>query len=105
MNNLNEPYLGVAAHTGSDIDIPQEIWSLKKSIKLTAEWVEAHQDTKYPTKSLSKSAKLNCIADKDAGAYMASTHEHSSTPPVFPTTAATFTVQGIVITSKLKEVL
>eukprot|EP00957_Ditylum_brightwellii_P110082 8396154-Ditylum_brightwellii.AAC.1 len=48
MNNLNEPYPGVAAHTGSDIDILQEIWSLKTSIKLKAEWVEDHQDTKHP---------------------------------------------------------
>eukprot|EP00957_Ditylum_brightwellii_P208768 15358846-Ditylum_brightwellii.AAC.1 len=39
-NNLDEPYTGVAAHTGLDIYILQEIWSLKKSIKLKAEWVE-----------------------------------------------------------------
>eukprot|EP00957_Ditylum_brightwellii_P201014 15323490-Ditylum_brightwellii.AAC.1 len=82
MNNLEVPYPGVAAHTGSEIDILQEMWSQKQSgTKLKMKWGEAQQDTKHQTRKISEPAKLNCIADKDAGAYMASTNVYSATPP------------------------
>eukprot|EP00957_Ditylum_brightwellii_P128268 9782886-Ditylum_brightwellii.AAC.1 len=69
------------------------------------EWVEAHQDTKHLTRNLSEPAKLNCITDKDNGAYMASTHVPLATPPVLLSTVAILTVKGVVVTNKLQETL
>eukprot|EP00957_Ditylum_brightwellii_P134077 10221956-Ditylum_brightwellii.AAC.2 len=106
MNNQEAPYPGVTAHTCSNIDILQEIWLQKQSgIKRKMEWVEAHQDTKHLTRTLSKPAKLNCIADKDTGAYMAFAYVPLATPPVLLSTVATLTVKGVVIRNKLKETL
>eukprot|EP00957_Ditylum_brightwellii_P096224 7329805-Ditylum_brightwellii.AAC.1 len=106
INNLEAQYPGVATHTSSDIDILKEIWLQKQSgIRLKMEWVEAHQDTKHPTRKLLELIKLNCIADKDTGAYMASTHVPLATSPIFPSTVATLTVKGVVVTNKLQETL
>eukprot|EP00957_Ditylum_brightwellii_P000185 15215-Ditylum_brightwellii.AAC.1 len=66
MNNIETAYLGVAAHTASDIDILQAIWSYQKSTTVKAQWVEAHQDTKYPDRELTHDAILNCKADANA---------------------------------------
>eukprot|EP00957_Ditylum_brightwellii_P203971 15337007-Ditylum_brightwellii.AAC.1 len=70
MNNQDGTYLGIAAHTCSDIDILQEIWSLKvEGLQVNAGWVEAHQDTKYPQSELLAEASLNCTVDADAAKY------------------------------------
>eukprot|EP00957_Ditylum_brightwellii_P001719 133050-Ditylum_brightwellii.AAC.1 len=66
MNNIKTAYPGVAAHTASNIDILQAIWLYQKKTKVNAEWVEAHQDTKYPERELTQDAILNCKADADA---------------------------------------
>eukprot|EP00957_Ditylum_brightwellii_P188971 14385533-Ditylum_brightwellii.AAC.1 len=36
------------------------------------EWVEAHQDMKYPEQPFSAPATLNCTVDADASNYMVS---------------------------------
>eukprot|EP00957_Ditylum_brightwellii_P103025 7852044-Ditylum_brightwellii.AAC.1 len=69
-----------------------------------AQWVEAHQDTKYPDRDLSPEAILNCKVDTDASSYMSTTLEPSSIPPIFPLAAVTHTVAGVVVTNKMKEV-
>eukprot|EP00957_Ditylum_brightwellii_P201114 15324117-Ditylum_brightwellii.AAC.1 len=71
---------------------------------IKAQWVEAHQDTKYSNRDLSPEAILNCKVDTDAYAYMSTTLEPSSTPPIFLSTAVTLTVAGVVVTNKTKEV-
>eukprot|EP00957_Ditylum_brightwellii_P143911 10966099-Ditylum_brightwellii.AAC.1 len=104
MNNIETAYPGVAAHTASDIDILQAIWSYQMATNVKAQWVEAHQDTKYPDRELTHDAILNCKTDTDASKYMATTQRPCVPPPTFPTTAATLTVDGVVVTNKLKEI-
>eukprot|EP00957_Ditylum_brightwellii_P034863 2641581-Ditylum_brightwellii.AAC.1 len=104
MNNIETAYPGVAAHTASDIDIIQAIWSYQKATKVKAEWVEAHQDTKYRERELSQDAILNCKADAYASMYMSITQRPCAIPPIFPTTAATLTIDGVVVTNKMKEI-
>eukprot|EP00957_Ditylum_brightwellii_P020597 1552702-Ditylum_brightwellii.AAC.1 len=56
-----------------------------------AQWVEAHQDTKYLDRDLSPEVILNCKVDTDAPLYMSTTLEPSSTPPNFQSVAVTLT--------------
>eukprot|EP00957_Ditylum_brightwellii_P174148 13258904-Ditylum_brightwellii.AAC.1 len=104
MNNRVDQLNGVAAHTASDIDLLQEIWSRKMPNNVKAQWVKAHQDPKYPDRDLSPEAVLNCKVDTDASVYMSTMLEPSSTPPILPTTAATLAVAGVVVTNKMREV-
>eukprot|EP00957_Ditylum_brightwellii_P125286 9549584-Ditylum_brightwellii.AAC.1 len=50
-------------------------------------------------------AQLNCIADADASKYMDTEYTNSTTPPLLFSAVATLTVNGVVVTSKMKEVL
>eukprot|EP00957_Ditylum_brightwellii_P094075 7162550-Ditylum_brightwellii.AAC.1 len=104
MNNIETAYPGVAAHMASDIDILQAIWLYQKATKVKAEWVEAHQDTKYPDRELTQDAILNCKVDANASIYMSTTQRPCVIPPTFPTTAATLMVDGVVVTNKMKEI-
>eukprot|EP00957_Ditylum_brightwellii_P206140 15347006-Ditylum_brightwellii.AAC.1 len=48
-NNQHQTYPGISSHTTSNIDLLLEIRALKSTqLKVKTEWVEAHQDTKYP---------------------------------------------------------
>eukprot|EP00957_Ditylum_brightwellii_P090365 6881565-Ditylum_brightwellii.AAC.1 len=81
-----------------------EIQALKsEQLEVTIEWVEAHQDTKYPGRPLSASEKLNCNADEDASKYMDSDFVSKNTPPILSTAAAILTVNRTVVTSKMQE--
>eukprot|EP00957_Ditylum_brightwellii_P198024 15087267-Ditylum_brightwellii.AAC.1 len=83
-NNQDGPFPGVASHTASDIDILQKIWELYREHQCAnAEWVEAHQDTKYPTQILPPDAQLNCKVDADASTYMDAGQFTATTLPVF----------------------
>eukprot|EP00957_Ditylum_brightwellii_P208023 15355529-Ditylum_brightwellii.AAC.1 len=104
-NNQVGPSLGVAAHTKSDIDLLQEIWSYQSSTCVQAVWVEAHQDTKYKNRDLSQEAVLNCKVDADASAFIDSNNDTRICSPVLSTTIAILRVNDIVVTSKMKEVL
>eukprot|EP00957_Ditylum_brightwellii_P095034 7237423-Ditylum_brightwellii.AAC.1 len=73
------------------------------SSNVKAQWVEAHQDMKYPDRELSPEVILNCKVDTAASSYMSTTLEPCSTPPIFPTTVATLTVAGVVVMNKMKE--
>eukprot|EP00957_Ditylum_brightwellii_P193949 14770470-Ditylum_brightwellii.AAC.1 len=84
-NNQEGAFPGVAAHTASDFDLLQEIWSYWSFTCIKAVWVEAHQDTKYPDRDLSPEAVLNCKVDADASAFMDSNNDTRSTPPVLST--------------------
>eukprot|EP00957_Ditylum_brightwellii_P206565 15349026-Ditylum_brightwellii.AAC.1 len=59
-NNQDSAFPGVAAHMAPDIDVLQEIWTLRSITKVQAVWVEAHQDTKYLGRELTPEAVLNC---------------------------------------------
>eukprot|EP00957_Ditylum_brightwellii_P076742 5833280-Ditylum_brightwellii.AAC.1 len=51
-------------------DLLQEIWRLKKEgLYVIVEWVDAHQDAKYPGWELDGPAKLNGIVDTNASTY------------------------------------
>eukprot|EP00957_Ditylum_brightwellii_P037335 2825805-Ditylum_brightwellii.AAC.1 len=105
-NNQDNVYPGILAHTASNVGILQEIWTLKtNNLLVTTEWVEAHQDTKYPDRSLSTLAKLNCIADQDASTYIELGHTPEYTPPVLPSAVVTLLVKGVVVTSNIQDIL
>eukprot|EP00957_Ditylum_brightwellii_P176767 13464733-Ditylum_brightwellii.AAC.1 len=69
------------------------------------EWVEAHQNTKYPDKPLSAPAILNCMADADTSRYMQSGTNVCTIPPICTTSAATLKVNGMIVTGKMQDVL
>eukprot|EP00957_Ditylum_brightwellii_P141970 10815785-Ditylum_brightwellii.AAC.1 len=70
INNRVDQHTRVAAHTASDIDLLQEIWSRKMPNNVKAQWVEAHQDMKYPDRDLSPEVILNCKVGTDAALYI-----------------------------------
>eukprot|EP00957_Ditylum_brightwellii_P020196 1523227-Ditylum_brightwellii.AAC.1 len=83
-----------------------EIRALKgEQLAVTTEWVKAHQDTKYPVRHLSAPAQINGMADTDASHYMNMGFNSNTTPPILPTLAATLTVNGMVVTSNMQEIL
>eukprot|EP00957_Ditylum_brightwellii_P002631 202265-Ditylum_brightwellii.AAC.1 len=88
MSNFASAFPGDTAHTGSAFDLLQEIWTLKSDIHLTAKWIEAHQDTRYPGKELSEPARLNSIFDAYASSYMATSVIPLSTSPSLPSSLA-----------------
>eukprot|EP00957_Ditylum_brightwellii_P184359 14042719-Ditylum_brightwellii.AAC.1 len=104
VNNQKKCFPGIAAHTALDIDLLQEIWALQdKHLKVKTEWVEAQQDTKSSDKPLSAPAMLNCMAD--ALGYMQSSTSVCAIPPFLSTSAATLKVNGMIVTSKMQDVL
>eukprot|EP00957_Ditylum_brightwellii_P048876 3708621-Ditylum_brightwellii.AAC.1 len=91
-NNQNHTYPGISSHTAPNIDLLLEIWKLKiAQINIQTEWVEAHQDTKYPESQLSGLAQLNNIADADASQYKDTEHTINNTPPILPSAAVILT--------------
>eukprot|EP00957_Ditylum_brightwellii_P092854 7068922-Ditylum_brightwellii.AAC.1 len=95
-NNQEGAFPGVVAHTASDFDLLQEIWSHWSYTCVKAVWVEAHQDTKYPDSELSPEAVLNCKVDANVATFMESNNNTSITPPVLTTSTVTLTVNGAV---------
>eukprot|EP00957_Ditylum_brightwellii_P033768 2558975-Ditylum_brightwellii.AAC.1 len=48
-NDQHQTFSGISYHTTSDINLLLEIRALQSTqLKVQTEWVEAHQDTKYP---------------------------------------------------------
>eukprot|EP00957_Ditylum_brightwellii_P010694 809987-Ditylum_brightwellii.AAC.1 len=105
-NNVEELAPGFAEHTCSDFDILNKIQQIKqKGLNVKAQWVEVHQDTKYPQQVLSDPAKLNCMVDADVSKNMATEHTLESTPPDFSSNKATLILQGVVATSNIQALL
>eukprot|EP00957_Ditylum_brightwellii_P132788 10125361-Ditylum_brightwellii.AAC.1 len=98
-NNQHGAFPGVASHRAADVNILQEIWSIQKNqIWIKAEWVKAHQGMKCPD-------QLNCTVDADASTYMQNEYTAVHTHPIFPTSVAMLTVDGVVVTSKMQDIL
>eukprot|EP00957_Ditylum_brightwellii_P026889 2032940-Ditylum_brightwellii.AAC.2 len=105
-NNHKKCFPGIAAHTALDIDLLLKIWALQgEHLKVKAERLEAHQDTKCLDKPLSVPAKLNCMTDTDTLGYMQSGTNKCTIPPILSTSAATLKVNGMIVTSKVQDVL
>eukprot|EP00957_Ditylum_brightwellii_P197184 15023146-Ditylum_brightwellii.AAC.1 len=105
VNNEEELFPGVSAHTRPDYDLIQKIHRLKQlGITINTEWVEVHQDIKHPNSQLSSPAILNCMANTDASQYMSNSYDPQPTPSVLPYQKATLTVNNVVVTSKMQEI-
>eukprot|EP00957_Ditylum_brightwellii_P019049 1434080-Ditylum_brightwellii.AAC.2 len=106
VNNIKEKYRGVTAHNRLDVDIIVEIEAMKAlGLELKTKWVEAHQDTKYPSRSLLLPALLNCIVVADASSYMEGAHTPSSTTPIFSSSHATFKCGDVIVTRGLQKII
>eukprot|EP00957_Ditylum_brightwellii_P048139 3653858-Ditylum_brightwellii.AAC.1 len=69
-------------------------------------WGKAHQDNNKSEQELNLNAQLNVLADADVDIFHNTTPEHlepSTTPTIFPLSAAFITVNGCVITNKLNQ--
>ena len=105
INTSLSPMRGTSRYITADYDIESLLRHIIQTQRVTvsAEWVKSHQDDTKEPEELTYNAQLNIAADELAEyAYDSCPPSQEKFPP-FPTTIISLRIDGIRVTSKLKN--